>query len=235
MLRPFFQGFVRHIPSQCAVCHSWPTQALCQHCVETFAQPKARCKTCALPVAEGSKQCTNCLSTPPVLDAAFAAVDYAYPWSQLVQEFKFQEHIGWAKSMAALMLSTPWVEPALENADLLIPMPLSVERLKERGFNQVLVLANALCAPYPEKMHTQLLQRIQHTAPLSSMDRKHRQQSVQQAYAVDRKHTLALQGKKVVLLDDVMTTGASLQSAAKALRNAGASHITALIFARTPH
>ncbi len=180
---------------------------------------------------EGAAQCTHCLSQAPLLDAAFAAVDYAYPWSQLVQEFKFKEQTGWATSMAHLMRSTPWVEPALESADVLIPMPLSRERLQERGFNQVLVLAQALC---PEKININILQRTQNTAPLSSMDRHQRQKSIEHAYVVDAAQAKQLLGKKTVLLDDVMTTGATLQSAAKALRNAGAAHITALVFARTP-
>lgn len=234
MLRLFFQGLLRHLPSQCAVCHSWPSQPLCQQCVETFGQPRIRCKTCALPVMEGQAHCTGCLSKPPLLDAALAAVDYTYPWSQLVQEFKFKERIGWANSISSLMRNTPWVEPALENADLIIPMPLSVERLNERGFNQVLELAKTLCGDTPQKINTLLLHRTQHTAPLSTMDRKQRQQSVQHAYSINHQHLHLLKGKKVVLLDDVMTTGASLQSAAKVLLDAGAAHITALVFARTP-
>ena len=231
MLRPFFKGLLRHLPSQCAVCHTWPAQPVCQHCVEAFAQPKTRCKTCALPIIEGAVQCTACQRSPPLFDAALAAVDYAYPWSQLVQEFKFQEHTGWAASMATLMRSTPWVEPALDDADVVIPLPLSRERLQERGFDQVLLLANAL---YPGKIHNKLLLRVQNSAPLSSMDRKQRLQSIQHAYAVNPEHASVLRGKKTILLDDVMTTGASLQSAAKVLRDAGAAHITALVFARTP-
>ena len=232
MFRPLLQGLLRHLPSQCAICHSWPAQPLCAHCVDAFAQPVLRCRTCALPITEGAKQCTTCLSSPPPLDMALAAVDYAYPWSHLVQELKFHNHTGWVGSFAALMRSTPWVEPALEAADVLIPMPLSRERLQERGFNQVLLLAQALC---PEKTVRSALLRVQNTAPLSSMDRKKRLQSVKNAYATDAAHLHHVKGKKIVLLDDVMTTGASLQAAAKVLRAAGAAHITALVFARTPH
>jgi ComF family protein len=166
-----------------------------------------------------------------VLDGALAAVDYAYPWSQIVQELKFHDHTGWVSSMATLMRSTPWVEPALEAAKVLIPMPLSRERLQERGFNQVQLLAHALC---PEKIDNSVLQRQQHTAALSSMDRKKRLSSIKNAYAVNPACAHHVKGKKIVLLDDVMTTGASLQAAAKVLRAAGAAHITALVFARTP-
>jgi ComF family protein len=231
MFRALLQGLIRHLPSQCAICHSWPAQPLCAHCVDAFAQPVLRCRTCAVAIIEGSQQCTTCLSTPPVLDGALAAVDYAYPWSQIVQELKFHDHTGWVSSMATLMRSTPWVEPALEAAKVLIPMPLSRERLQERGFNQVQLLAHALC---PEKIDNSVLQRQQHTAALSSMDRKKRLSSIKNAYAVNPACAHHVKGKKIVLLDDVMTTGASLQAAAKVLRAAGAAHITALVFARTP-
>ncbi len=231
MLLPFMQGLFRHLPSQCAICHCWPAQPLCQDCVATFAQPVSRCKRCALPTASSTNTCHHCCDVPPVFDVALAAVDYAYPWSGLVQEFKFKEQTGWARSMASLLRCTPWVEPALDAADLLIPIPLSNNRMKERGFNQSALLAQALC---PDKINTSLLLRVRHTDPLSSMDRAHRERNIRNAFALATGASSKLRGKKVVLLDDVMTTGASLSAAAQVVRQAGAVHITALVFARTP-
>jgi ComF family protein len=231
MLRPFVQGLFRHLPSQCAVCHAWPSQPVCPHCVACWAQPVLRCQGCALPVAAELSYCRRCAQDAPAFDSALAAVDYAYPWSGLVQEFKFKERTGWVRSMALLLRSTPWVEPALEAADCLIPMPLSGTRMKERGFNQTALLAQTLC---PDKIQTSLLIRVRHTDPLSSMDRAHRERNIRNAYALTSGASSKLRGKKVVLLDDVMTTGASLSAAAQVVRQAGAVHITALVFARTP-
>jgi ComF family protein len=231
MLTPFLQGLFRHLPSQCAVCHRWPSQPVCEDCVQCFAQPAERCKRCALPEFNYTKQCCSCSDMEWAFDNALAAVDYAYPWSTLIQAFKFKEQTGWARSMATLLRCTPWVEPALDAADWLIPMPLSHTRLKERGFNQTAVLAQALC---PEKMHTGLLQRIRHSDALSGMDRQQRARNIHNAYALTPSASATLRGKKVVLLDDVMTTGASLHAAAHVLRQADVSHITALVFARTP-
>ena len=128
------------------------------------------------------------------------------------------------------MRSAPWVEPALESADVLLPMPLSRERLRERGFNQALVLARAL---EPAKVMSHVLLRIQDTPPQSSLPRKERLRSVQHAFAVDPLQATHLKGRRVVLLDDVMTSGASLHAAAGVVRQAGAEHITAMVFART--
>jgi ComF family protein len=157
-------------------------------------------------------------------------VDYAYPWSSLVVDFKFHQKPGWAGTLARLLRSAPWVEPALDQASLIVPMPLSKQRLQERGFNQTLQLALALD---PTKVAPDLLLRIRDTPPQSSLPRKERMQSVQAVYATDPLKGKILEGKRVVLLDDVMTSGASLFAAASALRSAGAAHITGMVFART--
>ncbi len=154
---------------------------------------------------------------------------YAYPWSKLVLEFKFAQHPAWAYSMALLMRSAPWVEPALDAADMLLPMPLSRQRLQERGFNQALLLAHALA---PDKTHANVLLRVRDTPAQSSLSRAARLTNVQHAFAVDPLRQSDIAGKRLVLVDDVMTSGASLAAAAACLRQAGAAHITALVFAR---
>jgi len=175
-------------------------------------------------------QCGKCITEPPPLDRCLAAVPYAYPWATLVVEFKFQGHTGWAASLATLMRSAPWVEPALDAADLLIPMPLSRQRLLERGFNQTLLLARALA---PELTRHDVLLRVLDAPPQSALTRDERLQNVRNAYALDPLEARRVANKHVVLLDDVMTTGASLHAAASVLRAAGAAHITGLVFART--
>ncbi len=230
MFRQLLSRVSQSLPSQCAVCHAWPSQPVCETCVAQFAQPVQRCQRCALPLPTGMRLCGACTTDPPPLDQALAAVPYAYPWSSLVVDFKFRQHTGWAASLATLMRSAPWVEPALESADVLLPMPLSRERLRQRGFNQALVLARAL---EPAKVLPQVLLRIQDTPPQSSLPRKERLRSVQHAFAVDPLQATHLKGRRVVLLDDVMTSGASLHAAAGVVRQAGATHITAMVFART--
>jgi ComF family protein len=234
MLRELMQGFAAAIPGQCAVCKAWPAQPVCEACVARFAQPRARCKRCALPVAHGEAECGRCIQSPPPLDACHAALSYEYPWSSLITQYKFGGQAGWAESFATLMRSAPWVEPALEGADMVLPMPLSGRRLAERGFNQALVLARALA---PQKTEPGLLLRIRHTTAQTELDLKGRLVNVQGAFAVEPLRAARLRGRNVVLVDDVMTSGASLFTAAQALRLAGAARVTALVLARTdePH
>ncbi len=230
MFGPLIERASRRLPARCTVCHAWPSQVVCNACVARFAQPVPRCATCALPVPAGVQQCGACLKEPPPLDACLAAVAYDWPWADCVTQFKFGAQPGWAGALATVMRSTPWVEPALEQADLVVPMPLARERLAERGYNQALLLARHLA---PDKTDATLLLRTRHTAAQSALTRAERLQNVQGAFAVEPLRAHELRGRRVVLVDDVMTTGASLRAAASALRLAGAAHITALVFART--
>lgn len=230
MLRELLQGFARALPGQCAVCHAWPAQPVCEACVARFAQPRPRCRRCALPNAVDNRECGRCLRESPPVDACHAAVSYEYPWSALITQFKFNGQAGWARSFATLMLSAPWVEPALDRADLVLPMPLSRERLAERGFNQSLLLARCLA---PAKSAPDVLLRVRHCVPQAALDRKERLGNVKGAFAVDPDRIGRVQHAHVVLVDDVMTSGASIFTAAAALRHAGAASITALVLART--
>lgn len=230
MLRTLLERLSTALPSQCAICHAWPTQPLCEACVARFAQPRPRCRSCALPVPAGVSQCGACIRETPPLDLCLAAVPYEYPWSGLVAHYKFGGQPGWSQALALLMRSTPWAEPAIEAADLLLPLPLSGERLRQRGYNQALELARQLA---PTKTATDVLLRLRDTPAQSSLPRAARLRNVRGAFGVAPRHSQALRGRRVLLVDDVMTSGASLHTAARALRDAGAAHITALVLART--
>jgi predicted amidophosphoribosyltransferase len=121
------------------------------------------------------RQCGACIVTPPPLDDCLAAVPYAYPWSGLVVSFKFQENIGWANHFATLLRSVPRVEPTLKSSDLVLPTPLSKERLQSRCFNQTILLARA---QEPTKVAYDLLLRVKDTPPQSSPPRHARLASV---------------------------------------------------------
>jgi ComF family protein len=230
MLRQWIEGLAAAVPGQCAVCHAWPAQPVCEPCVSRFAQPRARCRRCALPVAAGIVECGRCLRSPTPLDACHTAVAYEYPWSALIGQFKFNGHAGWARTFALLMRSAPWVEPALDSADHVLPMPLSPQRLAERGFNQSLVLARALA---PDKATAGLLLKVRDTPAQAALDRQQRLHNVKRAFAIEPLRAQQLRGRDVVLVDDVMTSGASVFAAAQVLREAGAHRVTALVLART--
>jgi len=212
-----------------------------------FAQVKQRCKSCAIAlpadVSMGLRvnpdRCTDCIKQAPPIDSALAALDYAYPWSSLISRYKFGEHPGWAAFFAEILLKVPEVNQALadlQSTDLILPMPLSVERLQTRGFNQAWELAHALAKQSGSKASTdnRILLRVKNTRPQTELLRQERLANVKDAFLIDPLRVAALKGKRVILVDDVMTSGASLFTASMALRAAGAAHITGIVLAKTP-
>ncbi len=131
---------------------------------------------------------------------------------------------------ATLLRSAPWVEPELDAATWIVPMPLSAPRLQARGFNQAHEIARRLA---PRKARGDMLVRQRDTPPQHELGLTERAHNMQGAIGVSHHHVADIQGARMVLVDDVMTTGASLHAAASALRTAGAAQVCALVVART--
>lgn len=234
------------LPSCCEVCRSWPAEPVCQPCTVRFATLVPRCQYCAIPLpldmSLGLRThpgvCVDCVVERPPVDLAFSAVAYAYPWSGLVGRYKFGEQPAWAPIFATLLLQTPGALKSLidlDAADWILPMPLSAQRLQKRGFNQAWQLATELSGQSrsPARADARLLLRVKDTRPQSQLKRAERLTNVKGAFLVDPLRSAEVNGRRVVLVDDVMTSGASLFTAAAALKQAGAAQVTAMVFART--
>jgi ComF family protein len=181
-------------------------------------------------ISSDIKRCGACIVKPPPLDECLAAVSYEYPWNTCIASYKFGNNPAWASAFSLLINSAPQMESAIDRADLLIPVPLHKARLQQRGYNQAFELCKHLNR---DKTDAHLLLRIKETLTQSSLNRTERLNNVKTAFAVEPLRAQELQGKHAVLVDDVMTSGATLFAAAAALRQAGATHITAIVFART--
>lgn len=231
-------------PGRCAVCRQTCTGGLCADCLQRWAPARLRCQRCALPLPASSNtlpaaalaepgassRCGACLSAPPPLARCVAAVDYGWPWDALLARYKFQGRSGWARTLATRMRASPGAAELLAGAALVLPMPLSRERLAERGYHQAWLLARALA---PQQADAGLLLRIRHTPSQRGLPRSERLANLRGAFAIEPLRAQAVRGRTVLLVDDVMTTGASLFTAAQALRQAGAAEVSALVFART--
>jgi ComF family protein len=158
---------------------------------------------------------------------------YATPWRELIIEYKFQHNAGLQRLWTQLIKEHPLAKPLIDSADVLVPVPLSAQRLRERGFNQAQWLALHLCR---QRTKDHLLWRIRHTAAQTGLDRQARMHNLRHAVVVNPSASAQVAQKNILLVDDVMTTGSTLSACAQALLAAGADKVHCLVLARAaPH
>jgi ComF family protein len=176
--------------------------------------------------------CGQCLRTPRAFDATVAAVDYAAPLDHIVLQLKFSALLPLAPWCARIVRDAVLARPGLPLPDLLCPVPLGPARLRERGFNQALEIARPLAALLGIPLHPQLTARTVETSAQSGTSPADRARNVAGAFVVQDSDLV--RGRHVGLVDDVMTSGHTLDELAAACRRAGATRVTNFVFARTP-
>ena len=221
-------------PSQCAVCHDWGHQRVCALCVARFAPLLPRCRRCAIEVPASTSLCGACLTDPPPFERALAAVDYAHPWDGLITQFKFHSALDLAPALTQQLLDT-FHRGSDPTPALLLPIPLSAQRLRERGYNQAWELARRLARALNCRTDASLLLRVKDTPHQLALAPDKRAGNVRAAFAVEPGRRAELAGATVTLVDDVMTTGATVSEAARVLLQAGAAQVQVWVVARTPH
>jgi len=216
------------LPGRCLVCRE-PGAAgrdLCRDCTAALPWMPHACTRCAQPLPTGDPVCGACLRRPPPLDAVIAAFDYGFPVDRLLPRFKFHRDLA-AGALLGDCLARATTFAA--RPDALVPIPLHTARLRERGYDQALELARVLARRHDLPLRTDLLRRVRATSPQSRLDANARRRNLRHAFAV---HRLPEAPAHVVLVDDVMTTGATLHAAAHALRRAGVQRVDAWVCAR---
>lgn len=183
----------------------------------------AHCDTCALPITEGTR-CGACLAHAPRYDHVCAPYLYAFPLDELVQGLKYRGMLAIAPLLGKAIASCLDDRP-----DVLIAMPLSDARLRERGFNQAQEIARHAARASGIPLLAQACRKIRDTAPQTALPWKERAKNMRHAFVCD----MNLSGRHVGVIDDVMTTGATLNEIARNLKQVGAARVTGLVAART--
>ena len=206
---------------------------VCTACVQRFAADAARCARCGLRRGMPTPACGACLTDPPPFDACVVACDYAFPWDRLIANFKFNTHAELARPLARL-LTQAVQRAALDLPEFVLPVPLAPGRLAERGYDQAWELARHVARALRLPAHARWLERPIDGARQTRLIRSERLRNLRGAFGVRPSLLPTLQGRHVALVDDVMTTGATLRSAATALRTAGVARVDGWVLARTP-
>lgn len=177
--------------------------------------------------------CGRCLATAPPFDHAVAAVDYGFPWSGAIAEFKFRGALEWAAALARLLADAVAAD-ALARVDLVTAVPLSARRWRERGYNQAWEIARRVARARRLATCPDALLRLRDTPHQVHLDRRQRDANLRGAFMPgDAQARARVQGRRVALVDDVLTTGVTAGEAARCLREAGAAEVQVWVLART--
>jgi ComF family protein len=235
------------IPSSCVLCGLHAREVMCECCRRQFFTPLGvRCRVCAMPLTQAEMppgkrlRCGDCLRTPPAFDATAVATDYVAPLDQLVLALKFGDRLALAPLFAQLLAdgllrfraAAPLL-PALPLPVLLTGVPLSAARLQARGFNQSLEIARPLARLTGIALAPQLLMRIRDTRPQAQLAPPQRRSNIAGAFDVHPQYADSLAGMHIGVVDDVITTGQTLNEIAATLKRYGVARVTNLVFART--
>ncbi|MCW7537422.1 ComF family protein [Aquabacterium sp. A7-Y] len=235
---PLLAGLAAALPSLCAVCRAWQSRRVCADCVARYSRAAPRCGRCAAQVPAGVSRCGACLKHPPAFDHTVAALPHAYPWHRLVAALKFEAALDLVgplgeRLLCALQTDGAGPAPARPLPDLILPTPLSRQRLAQRGYNPSWQIARWLAARLQLPARADLLLRHRDTLPQLSLPPRRRVANVRGAFEASAAARPVLQGRQVALVDDVMTTGATAGEMARVLKAAGAAGVQLWVVTRT--
>ena len=212
----------------CLLCggHSSP-DGLCAGChgdLPLLAGP--RCPVCSIRNPTGER-CGRCVGEQPFFDRVIAAFNYEFPVNVLVQGLKYRAHLACARPLAAGLADLLDNEP---DPDLVMPMPLAGTRLAQRGFNQSMELARHIAAEFGLSVSVNICRRTREGPPQTELPWKQRASNIRNAFEC----VGDVNGKSVAVVDDVLTTGATLNELARTLKRRGAREVIGWVAARTP-
>lgn len=216
------------LPPRCLLCQAPGADGhdLCAECAAPL-QPYPACQQCALPLPESASACGRCLRHPPPYSRTVAVGLYDFPLDRLLPRFKFHADLAAGRELSRLLtIAATNAEPP----QALVPVPLHLQRLRERGYNQALELARPIARTLELPLLAGALQRRRPTRAQSELSAGARRRNVHGAFAVSE---LALPAH-IALVDDVMTTGTTLAECSRVLRHAGVARVDLWVVARAP-
>ncbi len=216
-------------PGWCLLCgQCCDGLGLCPGCLADLPYQGPACRRCAIPLSSAAGGlCGDCLMTPPPYDEVIAIFDYAEPTDVMIQRLKFDGRLAYARILGKIM-AIEIERRGVRIPRVILPVPLHPRRLAVRGFNQAVEIARPLAARFGIGLDHSTCRRMRVTAEQTGLDAVERRRNMRGAFSA----MSSMAGADVVLLDDVMTTGSTLESLALAVRRAGAHRVAVWVCAR---
>lgn len=219
-------------PPTCALCEAagHDDLDLCAACAEELPRLGFTCARCALPVASPAVTlCGTCQKKPPAFDAAIALYRYEPPVDLLLQQLKFHGRLAHARLLGHLLAAHLSARSSAQ-PEVVVPVPLHPRRIRDRGFNQALELSRHVGRRLRIPVNATCVRRVRHTDPQMELPAKSRRKNIRGAFEIEA----GFKARHVAILDDVITTGATVDELARTLRRAGAERIEVWSVARVP-
>ncbi len=240
MLKNFVSKLVEaFFPSHCLACEKIISRdgLFCSECwlkLQFVTDPK--CKICSYPfeieIAHASPLCSKCLIKKPSYDKLLTIFRYNHVIKKIIGSFKYRDQTFLAKKFSKILADKARSE--IVDCDFIVAVPLHPKKLRERKFNQAVFLCRNLLKFFPEKIfYPEMLLRMKNTRPQVELRKKEREKNLKRAFLVKPKYRDLVSGKKILLVDDVATTGATLENCAKELKRCGAKEVVVLTIAKT--
>ena len=238
-LNTFFTGVLGQFrySGHCCLCDASGTgdRDLCDVCRSVLPFNRSVCRQCGTPLpaetANASKICGSCLAQPPHVEKTLAPFLYQYPVDHMVTSLKLGGQLMFARLLGQLMMDEIKQRYRLDSLpEFLVPVPLHPNRLLHRGFNQSGLIAGELATHLQIPLGNGMIRRSADTPTQTGLSRSGRRKNVRRAFRVDS----PIAGSHVAIIDDVMTTGSTLNEVARVLKRAGVERVDAWVFARTP-
>jgi ComF family protein len=233
MNRHWLRSLLKQIyPQSCLLCGDAADHAtrFCDSCYSTLPFNHHACPQCALPLppeAAAESRCGACINKRLPYTACLTALRYEPPSNQLITQLKFRHHLDLIAPLAQLIIDR--LGDMKNPPELLLPVPLHQQRMRERGFNQAVELARVVAKHYGIPLDCRMVKRTRNTEAQSNLSERLRRNNLRHAFRVSG----SLQGRRVAILDDVVTTGSTINEMSKTLRRSGAAEITVWAVARS--
>lgn len=230
------------LSGQCLLCAGPPGDStlpgLCSGCMYDlpFMDRQVRCHSCGLGLHSNGEHCGQCLHQPPSFSRSHIPFSYQYPLDKIIHGFKYRRHLASGELLGKLLAD--YVEhcqesPDWQAPDLIIPTPMHWLRRWRRGFNQADLLAGVLAQQLGIPLASKLVRRHKQAPSQQGLSREQRQRNLRNAFTIN--HPALIAGKRIALVDDVVTTTATARELSRLLRKAGAADVQVWALARTPH